>query len=687
MLTGATLAMAALAIILAVALTATGPVQAENTTATTFAPGGEGNNPSPQQMGSNPSAPEPCPGDESRPDDKAAPVVDSGHYALFDVYWNPDEGELTNNPCPPEVEHVPGKPKKGSRPATPAVDNRSQSSINIDETIIHIPSSAMVDLRTSTEYTEEKYPKVWAADNAENPNGPGDRIVWVLEACPPNGTPPDGGLCISYSAALLDPAYWEGNIQYQVGHVHQVDTDKQDRRYVLVYDASDDRRVLRWDSSDGRVDTVPVAPGGYDRPKWFFTSRGAYEFQVHIEGYPDTTRNNPRSKDPSVTSDVREYILHVGAESDLGVTASVEPALEDGDTTLDPGDNVAIEITASNAGPDTAPMTKVDVVLPEGLTLSTLSPPQASAGTYDSTTNVWTIGELAVTNDDNPDTTDDSPTLTITAEVDAGTRGEELEVKATISAKETLTTTSGTYDVPVPDPDPSNNMATGTTTVASRDNVDPMFQVTRSVPENSPDGTTVGDPIGVKNPDGDPLTFGLAGVGAGNFTFFENPVAGSPQIVVAEGAHLNFEHKPSYDLVLTVSDGKNEAGDSDGAIDDKIAVNISLEDVDEHVSATVAVTRANGSIRWEFMVTNPPAGATKVFYRHTLTNTATERTTSGAWHPGSLAASFTRNDGYDYGPGTYRIAGAVQYDLDGTTHYIHANISGDETVTIPDPEG
>ena len=155
--------------------------------------------------------------------------------------------------------------------------------------------------------------------------------MWALQACPPNGTPPAGGLCISYSAALLDPAYWVGNIEYLVGHVHQVDIDKQDPRYVLVYDVPDGeggRAVLRWDSSDGRVDEVEVAPGGYDRPMWFFTSRGAYEFQVHIRGNPNTTRDDPRSKDESVTSDVREYILHVGAESDLGVEATVEPALE-----------------------------------------------------------------------------------------------------------------------------------------------------------------------------------------------------------------------------------------------------------------------------------------------------------------------------------------------------------------------
>ena len=658
-------AVAALAIValIGIALLASGGAPAQ-ATATIIAPGVEGNS-MPQQQ--TPATPEACPGEEGNPNAEAARVVDSGHIALFDVWWNPDEGELTNSSCPPTVEHVP------AQGFTPARDNRSPSSINIDETIIHIPSSAMATLNES-DYPKSKYQAVWEADDAENPDGDGDRMVWALKACPPTGSPPADGLCISFSAALLDPAYWDGDIEYIVTHVHQVDIDKQDRRYVLAYDLPDGeagRADLRWDSSDQQTNVVQVAPGGYDRPTWFFPSRGAYEFQVFIEGNPDNARSDARSKDPSVSSDFRRYILHVGAESDLGVAMTVEPALATGDTTLDPGDNVAITINASNAGPDTAPSARVDVPLPEGLTYSAH---RTETGTYDPTAGVWTFNQFA---------NGASATLAITATVDAGTHGQLLTVHSTISATETLTTSSGTHKVPVPDKNPANDMDTGATTVATSANVAPMFIVAESVPENSPPGTVVGDPVAVQEPDdGDTLTFGLTGDGAGNFAASAD-ANGNAQITVADGAHLNYEHKRSYDLVLTVSDGKDASGNADPAVDHNIGVQISLEDVDETVTATVQVTKHPGHITWTFTVANPPADATRVFYRNVLTNTTTERVTAGAWSRDTLSESFTHDDGFIYDPGTYRVAGIIQYVVGDDIHQLHADIIGDQTITFP----
>ena len=565
-------AVAALAIVAvaAVMLLAGGnPVQA---TATIIAPGVEGNS-MPQQQDPRHAAPEACPAEG-----QAAAVVDSGHYALFDVYWNDDEeGELTNTVCPPEATYtreqktnVDGEPIPGEYTYT---YTRSPSSINITAdppTIIHVPNTAMVTLNES-DYPEDKYREVWHADDAENPNGDGDRMVWVLPACPPDGSS-DSNLCISFSAALLNPDDWAENtkIEFIVTHVHQVDIDRQDRRYVLVYDVPDTGPVLRWYSADQDVDQVLVAPGEYDRPMWVFPSRGAYEFQVFIKGHPNTKKSDPVSTDRSVSSDFRRYILHVGAGADLGVSASVEPALATGDTTLDPGDNVTIEITASNAGPDTAPSAKVDVALPEGLTYLSHN---TATGTYDSTAGAWTINQFA---------NGASATLTITATVDADTRGKALTAKATISATETVTTNSGTYDVPVPDKTPDNNMDTGTTMVASGANVDPMFQITRSVPENSLPEATVGAPIAVREPNsGDTLAFSLAGEGSGNFTV--ETVDGGAQIKVAANSYLNHEDTPTYNVTLQVSDGKDSNGNADSSVDHTIAVRVAVDDVSEPV--------------------------------------------------------------------------------------------------------
>ena len=109
-------------------------------------------------------------------------------------------------------------------------------------------------------------------------------------------------------------------------------------------------------------------------------------------------------------------------------------------------------------------------------------------------------------------------------------------------------------------------------------NKQPMFQVERTVAENSPSGTKVGDPVAVAmGDDGDTLTYGLDGKGSSHFEV--QPVPGGAQITVATGAMLDYETMPVYDLVLGVSDGKNLEGGPDPSLDNEVALKIQLEDV------------------------------------------------------------------------------------------------------------
>ena len=614
------LALSAFVIALLAVTIAAGTAQATTTDTTTIATSGD-DNPITQQQGapSQDATPEACPAGG-----EAARVVDRGHYALFDVWWNPVEGELTNTVCPPSLEYVPESEDEEGE-TIPARTDRSASSIDITAeppTIIHIPRSARINLSDSTTYGnrtyEEVYPQVLTADNQEDRNADGveddgDGIVWALPACPPDGSS-TSSLCLSFSAALLSPDDWlnraskagsTGVIDYLVHHVHQVDIDKQDPRYVLVYDVPATGATKAgdplWDSHDARRSTVSVAPGEYNRPLWFFTDRGTYEFQVSIQGYPNTENIDHKSEDPSVTSDVREYIIHVGAEADLGVEMTVNPA-DTSDTSLDPGDDVTIEITARNnnaAGEDEAQETKVDVALPEGLTYSSHAP---ASDTFTKSEDVWNwdAGRM------DPGA---SKILTITATVDAGTHGKNLGVEATISATEPVKITETvkndkgqneevvkTYHVLVPDPGPTENTAAGTLTVAKSANVAPLFQVKRSVPENSPAETLVGATISLREPDpGDTLTFGITGDGADQFT--ASSVSDGVQIAVASGAILDYESRTSYPLVLTVSDGKDAAGNPDPSVDHTIGVLINVtDDVTEPFSVTLHVSNASPDI-------------------------------------------------------------------------------------------
>ena len=579
-------AVAALAIFaVAAVMLLAGGAPAQATTAALTTDDGAAQ-PRPQQTDPTPTprhpAPPACPGETGNPNTEAARVVDSGHYALFDVWWNPEELELTNSSCPPTVTYVDPVYKKGKKISPSRVD-RSPSKIDIAKTIIHIPNRAKVTLDDEI-YSKGFYRAVWEADAKENrdlnkdgtpDHGWGDGEVWALPACPPEAEDPLIHLCLSFSAALLNQADWanadgygEGKIVYMLDHVHQIDIDKQDARYTLAYNNDG----LIWDSSKVQTAEMWVAPGKYENPTLFFTDRGTYELQVHIGGYPnrDTSRSDgldPVSVDESVSSDVRTYIIHVGAEADLGVTATATPP------SPAPGDTVNVTIAASNHGPEAVPATGVDVTLPPGLTYASHVAPTGTD--YASATGVWTIGELAK---------NASKTLTVTATVDAGTRGQELTVKAAIAGTETLTITETNdqgeeelkkYPVPVADPNSANDTDTADITVPTSDNTPPMFTVTRSIAGNSAAGTNVGDLVGVKDPNsGDTLTFSLTGTGADQFT--ASPVSGGAQIAVATGASLDYATKSMYDLVLGVSDGKDAEGNPDPSVDHTIGVRINL---------------------------------------------------------------------------------------------------------------
>ena len=351
--------------------------------------------------------------------------------------------------------------------------------------------------------------------------------------------------------------------------------------------------------------------------------------------------------------------MHVGAEADLSATMTVTPE------NPSPDDGVTITITASNAGPDEAEKTEVDVTLPKidgkGLTYR---PPHAT-GTY--ADGVWSIGELAVTDDDNTETSDDSPTLTITATVDENTHGQELTVDATISATESVTITETKLDendqpvvdgngntvkeavtrpVPVPDPNPTNNTPMGTITVANKSNVNPMFVVTRSVPEHSPVNTLVGGPIAVMDPDDDTLTFTLTGEGAEKFT--ATSVEGAAQIKVAGHAHLKYSTKSSYDLVLAVKDRKDVSGNADEATDHTIALKIDIIGVT--IGHSPEHPRINTDVTWTAHLHNLPANSGDVRYTWKERSQLSGSTSWSSWttlpHTGS---SFEESTGSSSG--------------------------------------
>ena len=145
----------------------------------------------------------------------------------------------------------------------------------------------------------------------------------------------------------------------------------------------------------------------------------------------------------------------------------------------------------------------------------------------------------------------------------AGVTGSELMVTGMALGRATVTVTAS---------DGHGGTAAQSFDVAAVSaNSAPVFDpavLARSVPENSPAGTRVGDPVVAADADGGTLAYGfVAGGDEGRFAIH----AETGQITVAEGAALNYE---SGEVVLTV---RVEA--SDGELADTAAVTIRVTDV------------------------------------------------------------------------------------------------------------
>ena len=108
----------------------------------------------------------------------------------------------------------------------------------------------------------------------------------------------------------------------------------------------------------------------------------------------------------------------------------------------------------------------------------------------------------------------------------------------------------------------------------------PIFGVNREVEENSLGGVRVGDPIPVYNAEADVLYYDLTGEGHSKFELVPDTDSHTVQIVVAEGASLDYEDEDarSYELNLTVTDRVDHEHNFDPYADDVLIVRIDLED-------------------------------------------------------------------------------------------------------------
>ncbi len=152
--------------------------------------------------------------------------------------------------------------------------------------------------------------------------------------------------------------------------------------------------------------------------------------------------------------------------ADISVLKSVDNAV------ANVGENVTFTVTVSNAGPDAASSLVVNDLLPSGFTLVSES---AASGAYNSTTGVWTIGNLA---------NGASTTLTVTGTVLS--LGDYNNVAAVVNADQVdddKTNNSASIEVVPPQSDLSISKAVN----ANNPNVGDQVTFTVLVTNNGPD--------------------------------------------------------------------------------------------------------------------------------------------------------------------------------------------------------
>ena len=581
------------------------------------------------------ATPEACPDTDDNPL-KTAEIVSEGRHAIFEVYWSSATVNLTANPCPPSVIHLEGTATPAPTPTpdpdatatpTPVPTNggsseneedededepdptptpvmvkytiRAASNINLDTTVLHVPETVKqtrpADETTDSSY-KDKYPFLYKDtdnDGVVDTALDGTGEFWALPYCDPDYNDfewQSGDMCMGFSTALLHEHHFlnraggtpPGKITWELESKREPGIDQNDKGQVYLFLPHDLPEVTRtenrveqvtWNSLHLEKNTLVADPETYTHRQWGFTKPGTYELSVHAWGYPASALGTGAVQ--TATSVPRIYTFHVGLLADLGLTLSVD------DSAPDPGDTVIYTIKASSKGPDKAENTKVKVKLPDGLTYSSAT---TSTGTYDSATGVWDVGDM-----DKPaageTATTETLTLTVTVPTSA-TRGTALDTVVEIYATEDIGQTSHVREL---DPHTHDNKKTISVTPASDDNVEPYFYIIREIAENSAAGTKVGGPIGLKDADGDTLTYALTGTGKDNFTV--SKVTGGLQLAVASGVYLNYEDTAYYDLELTVSDGKDAYGNPDVKTDDTIPVRVNVtDDTSETLTVTLSGT-------------------------------------------------------------------------------------------------
>ena len=638
-ITGAVLAIAALAIVLAwVAITA-GPTMAQTDPYDDPKPCG------PDQVPGNP--------DE---------IVTSGHYAVFDAYWDTGKQTLNNNLCPPSVTHVetPGSGGGfGQKPTPPTTTHtRTASNVDIQRTVFHLDPSFQ---HTLTAPDVENYDFFQVGDT----DAVGQTVWWLRtgdDAMTPDVTETESALKMGFSAGLFDSKYWyledgtaEGAepLQYEFEAVREPGIPPEEYGHFFVFDDSPPsdgvNKTAEWDSSDADTNELQMYPGEYKHLQWAFTKPGTYVLSVHLKGHvrqdnphedtdPDYDENwKPISGDSTVTSEVKQYTFHVGA-----LTLNHEPTFQ-------------VERSVEEHAPHNA----------EHVTLVGAPIPVYQGDDDDLTFTLTGPGHSL---------------FSVAADADANGNAQ-IKVAGNLD-HEVLSEYRLTLGVSDNKDHESNTDASVDSRISVKINVTDQPEVERSVPENSAADTLVGDAVEVTDAGTNTLAYALSGHGHNLFSVERDATTGNAQIKTAGLGGLDHEARSTYHLTLSVTDYSDPLDNYTLVVIVTVTDDVAEDDVAEAGTTDLGVTikslTGDGVLPQTITIdTNNPKPAVRLWASiGDLPQGATDlRVGWGVQDPAGdpqhnmhTGSEFHKTFAYDTAA-TRAFQVRIEYDLDGQQHW------------------
>ena len=606
-ITGAVLAIAALAIALAwVAITA-GPTMAQ----------------------SNPyDDPKPCGPDQvpGNPDE----TITSGHYAVFDAYWDFDKETLNNNLCPPSVVHT---IETQTDPVTyldtkVEVSTRTASNVDIQRTVFHLDSTFEHTL-TATDVENYDFFKLGDSDDSDSVDDAVDQTVWWIrtgdDAMTTDVTETESALQMGFSAGLFDSKYWyladeSGTevepLQYEFEAIREPGIPPEEYGHFFAFDDSPPSDALNktaeWDSSDADTNALPLYPGEYQHFQWAFTKPGTYVISVQLKGHVRQTNPHeathqdydenwkPISGDSTVTSEVKRYTFHVGA-----LTLNDEPAFQ------------VERSVEEHSADDTL------VGAPVGVYQGDPEKEEPDTLTYSLSGEGHTLFSVEADADGN-------------AQIKVG---GDLDHEVRSEYRLTLGVSDGKNHEDRPDSSVDHTISVGIT-------LTDQPEAERSVGENPAGDTNVGDAIVVAGASASTV-YTLAGDGNDLFTV-ERDANNDAQIKVAADAVLNYEDASSYILTLNASDGVN-------AQDVRVTINV-VDDPDEQLAITLTADPSGSpqifgtDVEFTGIVRNSPVATGELLYGWGEHDQGGGHALSADIHSLSRTVTFTSQQAADRNP-------------------------------------